>query len=73
MTGCQVVYSCAVRLAAVFVPTALRFSCQGPSRLREAKRAMGTRMDGANELGKKPEVDLLDPGSFLHLSTEQNS
>ena len=28
-----------------YVPRALRFSCQGPSRLREAKRAMGTRMD----------------------------
>ena len=27
-----------------YVPRALRFSCQGPSRLREAKRAMGTRM-----------------------------
>ena len=27
-----------------FVPRALRFSCQGPSRLREAKRVMGTRM-----------------------------
>ena len=28
-----------------YVPRALRFSCQGPSRLREAKRAMGTRMN----------------------------
>ena len=27
-----------------YVPRALRFACQGPSRLREAKRAMGTRM-----------------------------
>ena len=27
-----------------YVPRALCFSCQGPSRLREAKRAMGTRM-----------------------------
>ena len=27
-----------------YVPRALRFSCQGPSRLREAKRAMRTRM-----------------------------
>ena len=27
-----------------YVPRALRFSCQGPSRLREAKRPMGTRM-----------------------------
>ena len=26
------------------VPRALRFSCKGPSRLREAKKAMGTRM-----------------------------
>ena len=28
-----------------YVPRAFRFSCQGPSRLREAKRAMGTRID----------------------------
>ena len=27
-----------------YVPRALRFSCQGPSQLREAKRAMETRM-----------------------------
>ena len=27
-----------------YVPRALRFSCQGSSRLREAKRAMETRM-----------------------------
>ena len=27
-----------------YVPRALCFSCQGPSRLREAKRAMGTGM-----------------------------
>ena len=27
-----------------YVPRALRFSCQCPSPLREAKRAMGTRM-----------------------------
>ena len=27
-----------------YVPRALCFACQGPSRLREAKSAMGTRM-----------------------------
>ena len=33
-----------IRIQNSYVPLALRFSCQGSSRLREAKRAMGTRM-----------------------------
>ena len=45
-----------------YVPRALRFSCQGPCQLREAKRAMETRM-GSGDKG----FSVLDSGtSGLH-------